>query len=100
MQLSKYLFFTNNCQEALDFYTECNLGRVTEVLRYGIDGMPVPSESFRGKVTHAKFEGLGVLFFASDNDDAEPMPGSAHILMMEDRASTEGLIANWCRAAG
>ena len=42
---------------------------------------------------HAKFEGPGILFFASDNDDAEPMRGSAHILQMNDRNRTEQLFA-------
>ncbi|WP_256080321.1 VOC family protein [Massilia sp. YIM B04103] len=47
----------------------------------------------RGKIMHAKFQGPGVLFYASDNDDAEPMRGSAHILAMDDRAQTEHLFA-------
>ena len=38
---------------------------------------------------HAKFEGSGVMFYASDNHDAEPMRGSAHILTMDDRKQTE-----------
>jgi PhnB protein len=37
---------------------------------------------------HSRFEGPGVEFYASDNDDAEPMRGSAHILMMDDREQT------------
>ncbi len=91
MQLSNYLFFTTACEQALAFYTQCGLGRVVEVMRYGVDGMPGPSEGMRGKVMHAKFEGPGVLFYASDNDDAEPMRGSANILMMDDRLQTEQL---------
>jgi len=43
----------------------------------------------RGKVMHARFEGPGVLFYASDNHDAEPMRGSAHFLVMDDRAGTD-----------
>jgi len=93
MQLSNYLFFTDTCDRALSFYTECGLGRVTEVLRYGIDDMPVKSEAMRGKVMHAKFEGPGLLFYASDNDDAEPMRGSAHLLGMDDRDSTNRLFS-------
>lgn len=46
--------------------------------------MPVRTEAMRGKVFHARFEGPGVLFFASDNDDAEPMKGSALFLEMAD----------------
>ena len=88
IQLSNYLFFTTACEDALAFYAECGLGRVVEVLRHGENGMPASSETMRGKIMHAKFEGPGVLFYASDNDDAEPMRGSAHILMMRDREQT------------
>lgn len=91
MQLSNYLFFTTTCEQALAFYTRCGLGKITEVLRFGVDGMPVHNEAMRGKIMHAKFEGPGVLFFASDNDDAEPMRGSAHILMLHDRGQTDHL---------
>ena len=91
MQLSNYLFFTTTCGPALAFYTQCGLGKVVEVLRYGVGGMPVKNEALRGKIMHARFEGPGVLFFASDNDDAEPMRGSAHILMLQDRERTAQL---------
>ncbi|HSV50760.1 MAG TPA: VOC family protein [Burkholderiaceae bacterium] len=91
MQLSNYLFFTTTCDQALAFYTQCGLGRVVEVLRYGVDGMPAKNEAMRGKVMHAKFEGPDLLFYASDNDDAEPMRGSAHLLAMDDRDSTNKL---------
>ena len=91
MQLSNYLFFTTMCEQALDFYTQCGLGKVVEIIRHGDGGMPVRNEAMRGKVMHAKFEGPGVLFYASDNDDAEPMRGSAHHLMMDDRVQTQEL---------
>lgn len=91
MQLSNYLFFTTSCEPALAFYTQCGLGKVVEELRYGVGGMPVKNEAMRGKIMHARFEGPGVLFYASDNDDAEPMRGSAHILMLQDRERTTQL---------
>ncbi|KAB8051139.1 VOC family protein [Janthinobacterium sp. FT14W] len=91
MQLSNYLFFTTSCEQALTFYAQCGLGKISDVLRFGVDGMPVPNESMRGKIMHARFEGPGVLFFASDNDDAEPMRGSAHILQMNDKKLTKQL---------
>jgi PhnB protein len=91
LQLSNYLFFTTNCEPALEYYTRCGLGRVTELVRFGERGMPVRTEAMRGKIMHAKFEGPGVLFYASDNDDAEPMRGSAHIIMLDDRAQTDRL---------
>lgn len=91
MQLSNYLFFTTACEAALAFYTQCGLGRVVDMLRHGENGMPLHNEAMRGKIMHAKFEGPGVLFYASDNHDAEPMRGSAHIIMLEDRAETKQL---------
>jgi PhnB protein len=93
MELSNYLFFTTSCEQALSFYTECGLGRVTQLMRYGANGMPILVEAMRGKIMHARFEGPGVLFHASDNDDAEPMRGSAHLLSMDDRAETQRLFA-------
>ncbi len=86
--LSNYLFFTTTCEEALSFYTECGLGKITEVKRYGAN---VPNEAMRDKIMHAHFEGPGVGFYASDNDDVEPMRGSAHILMLDDPAETKVL---------
>jgi PhnB protein len=91
MQLSNYLFFTTTCADALAFYTDCGLGKVVDLMRYGIDGIPAKNTAMQGKVMHAKFEGPGVRFYASDNDDAEPMRGSAHIIMMDDRAHTDRL---------
>jgi PhnB protein len=93
MQLSNYLFFTTTCEEALAFYTHCGLGQVTEMRRYGIDGVPPPTAAMQGKVMHSLFEGPGVRFYASDNHDAEPMRGSAHILMLDDAAQTRTLFA-------
>lgn len=66
MGLSNYLFFTTTCEEALAFYTDCGLGQVVDVLRYGVGGMTVKSETMRGKIMRAKFEGPGILFYASN----------------------------------
>jgi PhnB protein len=91
MRLSPSLFFTTNCQEALTFYEQCGLGRGTVLLRWGENNMPVRTEAMRGKILHARFEGPGVLFYASDNDDAEPMKGSALMLELDDPAAMRGL---------
>lgn len=91
MQLANYLFFTTQCEAALSFYTECGLGQVTVLMRHGDLDIPLPDEAMAGKVMHARFEGPGVLFFASDNHDAEPMRGSSHILILDDRARTREL---------
>ena len=86
MQLANYLFFTTMCEPALAFYSECGLGHVTLLVRHGDGGLPVHNEAMRGKVMHSKFAGPGIEFYASDNDDAEPMRGSAHMLTLDNRA--------------
>jgi PhnB protein len=91
MQLSNYLFFRTGCAPALDFYTRCGLGEVTVLVRHGDSGMPVASEEMRGQVMQSCFEGPGIKFYASDNHDAEPMRGSAHMIVMDDRAQTDRL---------
>jgi PhnB protein len=91
MQLSNYLFFRTGCEQALAFYTQCGLGKVTVMMRHGDSGMPVHAEEMRGKIMHSRFEGPGVQFFASDNHDAEPMRGSAHMIVTDDRAQTDRL---------
>jgi PhnB protein len=93
MQLANYLFFTTRCEEALAFYAACGLGHVTQLMRHGAHGIPLATETMRGKVMHARFEGPGLLFFASDNHDAEPMRGSAHMLIMDNRDQTDSLFA-------
>jgi PhnB protein len=84
MKLSPYLFFTTKCEDALTYYQSCGIGKMTVLLRYGDNGMSVRTESFRGKIMHSRFEGPGILFFASDNDDAEPMKGGALLLELQD----------------
>ena len=92
MKLVNYLFFRSGCEQALEFYTECGLGRVVAMVRHGDYGPP-HAESMRGKVLHSEFAGPGVHFFASDNHDAEPMRGSAHFLMLETRSELDTLFA-------
>jgi PhnB protein len=91
MRLSSTIFFTTQCEPALAFYEQCSLGRATILKRWGQNGMPVRTEAMRGKVLHARFEGPGVRFYASDNDDAEPMKGSALMLEFDDLAAMRDL---------
>lgn len=94
MQLANYLFFTTQCEPALAHYADCGLGRVVELKRHGDRG------AMAGRVMHARFEGPGVSFYASDNDDAEPMRGSAHFLTLEDRAETVRLFGRLAEGGG
>ncbi len=93
MQLTNYLFFTTQCEAALAFYAQCGLGSVVELVRHGADGRPLANEAMRGKIMHARVEGPGVAFCASDNDDAEPMRGSAHFLTVDHSDKAHELFA-------
>jgi len=84
MKLSNYLFFRDGCEAALEFYTQCGFGSVSLLVRHGPGSM-------QGKVMHAAFSGPGVHFFASDNEDAEPMRGSAMMFELGSREQTEQL---------
>jgi PhnB protein len=99
MRLSASLFFTTQCQEALAFYEQCGLGKGTILLRWGDNNMPVRTEAMRGKVLHARFEGPGVLFHASDNDDAEPMKGSALMLEFDELPAMRDLFGRMAAGA-
>ena len=94
MRLSNYLFFTTDCEQALSFYTKCGLGTTVRAVRYGDGGLPVRTEAMRGKIMHAEFKGPGVRFFASDNDDAEPMRGSAMMFELADQQETKRLFVS------
>lgn len=93
MTLSNYLFFTTTCEAALTFYEQCGMGKATILLRHGVGGMPAATGEMQGKIAHARFEGPGILFYASDNHDAEPMRGSAHFLTLDSREKTDRLFA-------
>jgi PhnB protein len=93
MTLSNYLFFTTTCEAALAFYEQCGMGKAAVLLRHGVGGMPAATAQMQGKVAHARFEGPGVLFHASDNHDAEPMRGSAHFLTLDSPDEAERLFA-------
>jgi PhnB protein len=99
MRLSPSLFFTTRCEPALAFYERCGLGKASIVLRWGQNGMPVRTEAMRGKVLYARFEGPGVVFSASDNDDAEPMKGSALLLEFDEPARMAEMFARLAEGA-
>lgn len=73
MQIESYLTFAGNCEEALEFYTQCLGGKVVALMRYEGSPMAVP-ESWKQKVMHATFEAEGGRFMASDGMPGAPAP--------------------------
>ena len=69
-QLEPYLFFTGNCEEALNFYKKIFGGEITGISRWkempaDAGGPPVTPETAE-RVMHANFKSGAVSFMASD----------------------------------
>lgn len=94
MQLTPYLYFKSNCEQALEHYVRCGLGEIRELRRY--EGTPAAAragDEWNAKVLHSEFVGDGVRFFASDGADSEPMKGSALLLEGTDVERARSLFA-------
>jgi len=70
IQLQPYLFFTGNCEEALQFYKGIFGGDIGQIMRWkemppDAGGPPVTAENGE-KVMHATFESGAVSFMAAD----------------------------------
>jgi PhnB protein len=64
-QLSLYLFFNGNCEEAMNFYKETLGGTIEFVQRYG-DSPEPGSESNKNKIMHATMNLMGAYVMFSD----------------------------------
>jgi PhnB protein len=92
MRLTPHLYFKGACEEALNFYAACGLGKITELRHYA--GSPMEKHdggAWRDKVLHARFEGPWLRLFAADGADSEPMKGSALLIEADDPAAAEAL---------
>ena len=94
MRVIPYLYFKGACEEALRFYESCGIGRVVELRRYA--GSPMEARdggAWREKVLHSRFEGEGVVFYASDGPDSEPMKGVALLIEVDDAEAGAALFS-------
>ena len=81
MKLSTYLNFHGDCEAALNFYSACGLGEVTNVMRFANSPMAEQAGPARAQqIMHATLVGPDVHLHGSDTLDAEPMKGCALIL--------------------
>jgi predicted 3-demethylubiquinone-9 3-methyltransferase (glyoxalase superfamily) len=66
-KISTYLWFDNNAEEAMNFYTSVfKNSRIVSILRYPDNSEEEHLKGMRGKVLHGVFELEGVRFFALD----------------------------------
>jgi PhnB protein len=73
MELTPYIMFDSNCEEALGFYAKAMDGKIIDIMRFGdMPGENPMSDAEKKKVMHSHFEAANVKFMASDN----PMGGA------------------------
>jgi PhnB protein len=80
MQLQPYLFFSGECEAALEFYRGVFGGEITQLNRYG--GSPMESHAppdWANKILHATFVSDAVAFMASDTTMAKPGANNARV---------------------
>lgn len=78
MQLTPYIMFNGNCEEALNFYSATIGGEIKHLSRY--EGSPAESMSAdKNKVMHATFEGNGVVLMAADGGQTVTNSGNIHL---------------------
>lgn len=81
MQLTPYLMFNGQCEEALNFYAKALNGEIKSLMHF--EGSPAENMSADKKqVMHSNFEAEGVAFMASDSGQAgagAAQAGSVHL---------------------
>lgn len=92
VQLQPYLFFYGRCEEALEFYKSVFGGSYERML---VKDTPVAEHmpaNFRDKVMHASFTAPGVIFMASDGQEAKAVdPDAGNVSMsLSVTDATEG----------
>jgi PhnB protein len=93
MQLTPYLSFNGNCEQALNFYAEVFNGEITELKRF--EGSPIEGMTANpNHIMHARFVAGGVHFMASDGGHGESN-GKAHVgISLNVDCDDEGQIQN------
>ena len=92
MRATPFLYFKGNCENALQFYEACGLGKIVELRR--IEGTPLAERdgpSWNQKILFSRFEGPGLSLCASDGSDSEPMKGCAIFIENDDSGVAEKL---------
>jgi PhnB protein len=91
MNVTPYLIFDGNCEDALKFYEKALGGKIVNLSRWG--GSPAEQMAVnKDWVLHAHFEGQGVTLLASDRGKDAPPPakdGMVQLTLNFDSESEE-----------
>lgn len=94
MQLTPYLIFNGQCEEALNFYAKAIGGEIKDLMRY--EGSPAEAMSDdTEKVLHSHFVVDGnILFMASDSGKGAPMASPGGMVHLSLNFKDEGRLEN------
>jgi PhnB protein len=96
MQLTPYLMFNGQCEEALNFYAKALDGEIKSLMHF--EGSPAENMSVDKKqVMHSHFEAKGILFMASDSGQPgteSTQAGGVHLSINFDTAEEEEKVFN------
>lgn len=98
MQLTPYLMFNGQCEEALNFYAKALNGEIKDLMRF--EGSPVESlatEADKQRVMHSHFVAKDFRFMASDTGEGGPKlnpNGMVHLSVNFDDATEQEKVFN------
>jgi PhnB protein len=82
MQIQPYLFFTGECEEALNFYRSVFGGEIVNINRYA--GSPMEQQAppeWGEKIMHATFTAGDITLMGADSAQAQPGANNARALL-------------------
>lgn len=94
MQLTPYIIFNGQCEEALNFYAKALGGEIKDLMRF--EGSPAENMSAdKQKVMHSHFAVDGnILFMASDSGQGGPEASNGGIVHLSLNFTDAGHIKN------
>ena len=95
MQLTPYIMFNGNCEEALSFYEKALGGTIKDLMRFGGSPMENSGEENKDKVLHSLFMVDGnMIFMASDTGGNNSNANQAGMVHLSMNFSDEGKMTN------
>ena len=102
MNLTPYIIFNGNCEEALNFYASCFGGEIKDLMRF--EGSPASEMAVdKQQVLHAIFIAKGIMIMASDSGQGAPTEvdgGKVHLSINFDTAEEQEKVFNALKEGG
>ena len=94
MKIETYIFFTDKCREAMEFYAKVLGGKIDGMMTYGdAPAGPHNPPEMAHKVIHARLTVGDAVLMASDGPEAEVRKGFAVTLQFDTAAEVDRVFA-------